>query len=32
MSGEDNRWGILYCPKHGITASKKEMGKKLRTA
>lgn len=27
MSGEDNRWGILYCPKHGITASKKRWAK-----
>lgn len=31
MSGEDNRWGILYCPKHGITVSKRD-GQKLRTA
>lgn len=23
MAGVENRWGILYCPKHGVVASKK---------
>lgn len=27
MSGEENRWGILYCPKHGVAASKKRWAK-----
>ncbi len=27
MATVDNRWGILYCPKHGITASKNKWTK-----
>lgn len=31
MVTEKTRWGILYCPKHGLSASKKD-GEKSRIA
>lgn len=27
MADTDNKWGILYCPKHGVASSKKRWAK-----